>query len=56
MWDYLEQNWTNFYWLTGETPPSLQSIVHAVQREYLPNVDRGRAQIIDFRNQVSSMW
>ena len=53
MWAYLETNWTFFFWLTGETPNSLQSIVNGVQREYLPTIQRGRGKILDFRNQVS---
>ena len=53
VWRSLETNWTMFFWLTGEIPPTLQLLVDEIRRGYFPEVTRGRAQVIDFRNQVS---
>ena len=52
VWASLERNWSNFFWLTGETPGSLQVIVNRLTAIYLPQVARGRAENIDFCNQV----
>ena len=27
MWNVLERNWLNFFWLTGELPVTLQAVV-----------------------------
>ena len=50
VWAYLERNWVFFFWLTGEIPPTLQLVVDGIQHEFNPNVNRGRPQILDFRN------
>ena len=53
LWTKLQRNWKFFFWLTGEFPPTLQLIVDGIQNEFMPNVNRGRPQILDLRNQVS---
>ena len=51
MWDFLERNWTHFYWLMGEIPPSLQMIVNQLNEKF-GRRQRGHNCIISFRNQV----
>ena len=51
MWDRLQDNWTHFYWLTGELPPTLQLIVNRLEVRFRHRT-RGRKCIITFRNQV----
>ena len=53
LWGILETNWTHFFWLTGETPATLQIIVNRIQTLFRQQVNLGRPQILDFRNQVS---
>ena len=50
-WTYLETNWDNFYWLTGELPFTLQSLVQKLN-EIRPISVRGRKPCLSFRNQV----
>ena len=52
VWATLERNWSFFFWLTGETPPTLQLIVDRIQLNLLPQMHRGHAPLIDFRKQV----
>ena len=52
MWQKLEQNWKDFFGLTGEIPVSLNLIVQDVQ----VNINRtnfGRKEKLSLRNQVS---
>ena len=55
-WNNLARNWTDFFWLTGETPDTLNLLVQLV-RANLRNVRgrnfrRGRRPALTFRNQV----
>ena len=34
VWENLATNWTHFYWLTGETPESLQLLVQRLRQIY----------------------
>ena len=52
VWDKLQTNWLHFFWLTGETPRTLQQLVHELQAKFQPYVTQGRKSILDFRNQV----
>ena len=54
MWQQLENNWVNFFWLTGETPSTLAIIVNRIANINNPFVARGRPLCLDLRNQVSS--
>ena len=47
----LELNWDDFYWLTGEIPPTLRYLVEEIEDE-INFMNLGRNPIIDFRNQV----
>ena len=55
VWNLLQNNWKHFYWLTGETPHSLNILVNRVQANYFPQIQRGRTTGLDFKNQVCSM-
>ena len=52
LWNLLQNNWTHFFWLTGETPHTLLNIVEAVERIYFPITTRGRKTVLDLKNQV----
>ena len=51
MWNILGQNWDDFYWLTGEIPPSLNYLVEEIEHD-INFMTVGRNAILDFRNQV----
>ena len=53
VWELLENNWNNFFWLTGETPNTLQLVVDQIERNFYPYVNRGRKTKLDLWNQVS---
>ena len=53
MWQQLENNWVNFFWLTGETPGTLGILVNRISNVYHPFLARGRPLCLDLRNQVS---
>ena len=48
LWTKLSRNWTFFFWLTGEIPPTLQVMIDLIQHEYIPHVQRGRPQSSQF--------
>ena len=54
VWANLEQNWMNFFWLTGETPQTLAILVHVLSHIHLQQNHTGRPPALDFRNQVSA--
>ena len=51
MWALLETNWDNFYWLTGEIPPSLNYLVQEIENE-INLLKCGCNAVMTFRNQV----
>ena len=51
MWQRLEQNWKNFFWLTGEIPASLNLIVEAVNSKMNCTIF-GCKEKLSLRNQV----
>ena len=55
-WLNLEQNWTDFYWLTGETPDTLNLLTNQIWAYRRRIVGRwfrkGRRPAMTFRNQV----
>ena len=52
LWAILEQNWINFFWLTGEIPQTLAILVQRLIHLFINQTHQGRATVIDFRNQV----
>ena len=52
MWNILEQNWNDFYWLTGEIPPSLNYLVEEIEND-IHMLRMGRNHILDFKKQVT---
>ena len=56
VWEVLQTNWSNFFWLTGDTPRTLQVIVNGIEQIYLPQRSMGRPSILTFRNQVSCKY
>ena len=57
MWSLLETNWDNFYWLTGEIPPSLELLVAEIEND-INLMTLGGCPVMSFRNQVllSVIW
>ena len=51
MWTDLEENWTHFYWLTGEIPPTLELLTTQVE-PLLKTRGRGRKCKLSLKNQV----
>ena len=51
VWSNLETNWTDFFWLTGETPDTLNVLVGKLHTIYT-NVFPMRRGVLDFRNKV----
>ena len=52
VWNNLESNWNDFFWLTGETPITLNELVQEMQNKFHPTFRRRRLGSLDFRNQV----
>ena len=52
VWLNLKTNWNDFYWLTGETPQSFKSLVHAIDEKY-PFYHRANRSKLNIQNQVS---
>ena len=55
LWNFLDRNWIHFFWLTGETPDTLNILVECLRNIYYVQNHLGRPPAIDFRNQVSSV-
>ena len=51
MWARLEHNWSHFYWLTGEIPPTLNLIVGRLETRFRRR-QRGPKCKLTFLNQV----
>ena len=55
-WNNLERNWTDFFWLTGETPDTLSLLVNDIycfRRRIIGRwYKKGRRTSLTFRNQV----
>ena len=52
VWLAMERNWDHFFWLTGETPHSLRSLVNKIQAKFVPNFYQMRRSRLDLKNQV----
>ena len=52
MWMILSNNWDNFYWLTGEIPPTLTLLVEEIENIFDTRRTSGRNGALNFRNQV----
>ena len=48
----LQTNWDDFYWLTGEFPPTFDLLLHHLQQIRQQRV--GRRKLLDFGNQVKN--
>ena len=53
VWTYLETNWIDFFWLTGETPRTLGQLALDIQRQFKPTIGSGRLSSLNFKNQVA---
>ena len=42
IWSLIEQNWIHFFWLTGETPHTLQIIVNRMDEIFRRQFTTGR--------------
>ena len=52
VWNELEINWNNFYWLTGEVPPTLERLCEELVMFFGCKIMQGK-YTLSFRNQVS---
>ena len=52
VWNNLQTNWNHFFWLTGETPETLQILVNALHRNFFMHRQYGRKSSLDLRHQV----
>ena len=52
VWVNLSKNWDHFFWLTGETPDSLQILLNRIQARVNLCRKRGRMSPMSHRNQV----
>ena len=48
----MQQNWSDFYWLTGETPITLHVLCEMLKNHFVHHRNLGRRRRINFRNQV----
>ena len=51
VWKDLSTNWNHFYWLTGETPVSMQIIIEGIRENFFNYHLHGNNRL-DFRNQI----
>ena len=54
VWTNMSRNWSHFFWLTGEFPRTLNSIVIKMKNTYYINRAMGRRTLLTVRNQVRS--
>ena len=52
LWNNLQNNWDNFFWLTGEIPTTLMSIVEAIRPRCM-RYHMGRTPKLSLHNQVN---
>ena len=55
MWNILQRNWTNFFWLTGETPITLRFLINRILTTFPLFNNLGRNCSLDWLNQVCSI-
>ena len=53
VWRSMQSNWNHFFWLTGETPETLQILVNILNRRFFWHRQYGRRSSLDLRHQVS---
>ena len=51
VWNELRQNWSHFYWLSGETPDTMSLIVQGLRDNYF-QFHQHRNNALNFHNQV----
>ena len=52
VWLNMQNNWNDFYWLTGETPTSLQVLVDQLLHRNIFHNALGCRCALNYRNQV----
>ena len=53
----MERNWDHFFWLTGETPRTLSTLVTKLWSKYLHHFYTTKGSKLDLKNQVScNQW
>ena len=52
VWANMECNWVHFFWLTGETPKTLMSMVKNIDQQYFHQFQMIEAGKTDLKNQV----
>ena len=52
VWAKLQENWTHFFWLTGETPDTLNILVERICIKFMTFKSYGPNGILDLKNQV----
>ena len=53
VWNNLAQNWMHFFWLSGETPNTLFTLVQEIEGRHLNYFHKGRPSKLSLKNQVS---
>ena len=56
VWINLEQNWSHFFWLTGETPQTLEILINRVESKFLNCRNSGPDSNLNLRNKVSNYF
>ena len=56
VWTNLSKNWDHFFWLTGETPDTLQILINRLHNRINLCRRRGRLSPISKRNQVINIY
>ena len=56
VWINLEQNWSHCFWLTGETPQTLEILINRVESKFLNCCNSGPDSNLNLRNKVSNYF
>ena len=54
VWQNMETNWSHFFWLTGETPETLQILINRIEVKFLNYRTYGPDSTLSIRKQVSA--
>ena len=54
VWKNLRENVDHFFWLTGETPETLNALIHVLKDRYRLTRRKGRLSCLSVHNQVQN--
>ena len=52
MWSNLEENWSHFFWLIGETPDTLTILINRIEAKYINCSSYGPESNLNLKNKV----